>query len=158
MAPSSTRQLDSPTWSHPSRLLPSNKVTQPASWLTAFGASEPGRKPRAVRARAKRTVRLDAIPMVFPHFLNFEFVAGAVARMDEIAPSLSTWGSCPLFPRLRNPKSKCSLLDSLLRSGAMGDAIKGGNNDGQDTVRPGDDDAPPGARGRICRSRGRKYR
>src|SRR5215468_5565194 len=70
MAPSSTRQLDSPTWSHPSRLLPSNKVTQPASWLTAFGASEPGRKPRAVRARAKRTVRLDAIPMVFPHFLN----------------------------------------------------------------------------------------
>src|SRR5215475_712613 len=100
MAPSSTRQLDSPTWSHPSRLLPSNKVTQPASWLTALGASEPARKPRAVRARAKRTVRLDAIPMVFPHFLNFEFVDGAAARMDEIAPSLSTWGSCPLFPRL----------------------------------------------------------
>src|SRR5215467_8993465 len=89
MAPFSTRQLDSPTWSHPSRLLPSNRVTQPASWLTAFGAREPAEKPRVVRARARRTVRLDAIPMVCPHFLNFEFVDGAAARMDEIVPSLS---------------------------------------------------------------------
>src|SRR5215475_12528092 len=86
MAPPSTRQLDSPTWSHPSRLLPSNRVTQPASWLTAFGAREPAEKPRAVRARARRTVRLDAIPMVFPHFLNFEFDGGAAARKDEIVP------------------------------------------------------------------------
>src|SRR5262245_63091742 len=159
MAPPSTRQLDSPTWSHPSRLLPSNRVTQPASWLTAFGAREPAEKPRAVMARAKRTVRLDAIPMVFPHFLNFEFVDGAAARMNEIAPSLSTWGSCPLFPRL-SAKPECKILASgfVIALRAMGDAIKGGNIDGQGTVRPRDDDAPPGARGRICRSRGREYR
>src|SRR5215831_3003798 len=84
MAPPSTRQLDSPTWSHPSRLLPSNRVIQPASWLTAFGAREPAEKPRAVKARARPTVRLNAIPMVFPHFLNFEFDGGAAARKDEI--------------------------------------------------------------------------
>src|SRR5262245_21907191 len=103
MAPSSTRQLDSRPSSHPSSPVPSNKVTQPASWPTAFGTGEPARKPRAVRAA--RTVLIDAIPMVFPHFLNLEFVDGAAARMDEIAASLSTWGSCPLFPRLSaNPE------------------------------------------------------
>src|SRR5262245_35799545 len=89
MAPPSTRQLDSPTWSHPSRLLPSNRVTQPVSWLSAFSTREPAEKTRAVRARARRTVPFDAIPMVFPHFLNFEFVDIAAARMDEIVPSLS---------------------------------------------------------------------
>jgi len=53
--------------------------------------------------------------MVFPHFINFEFVGGAAARMDEIAPSLSTWGSCPLFPELSaKPESKRVLLDSSL--------------------------------------------
>src|SRR5215471_5091252 len=118
MAPSSTRQLDSPTWSHPSRLLPSNKITQPASWLTAFGASEPARKLRAVMARAKPTVRLDAIPMVFPHFLNFYLSTERPQEWTK-SPHLCQHGIPARYSRdsVRNPNSKCSLPDSSLRSG-----------------------------------------
>src|SRR5262249_46936039 len=92
-------------------------------------------------------------------FFEFLFVDGAAARMDEIAPSLSTWDSCPLFPRLSaKPEFKMLASGFVIALRAMGDAIKGGNNDGQGTVRPRDDEGPRGARGRICRSRGREHR
>src|SRR5215510_16320765 len=81
-APSSTRQLAVPTWSQPSRLLPSNSWVQPVPvWAKAPWIN------MAAPARASAMVIADTRVMVFPPDVSKHLPDGSLlaARLAEHA-------------------------------------------------------------------------
>src|SRR5215510_16621114 len=85
-APSSTRQLAVPTWSQPSRLLPSNSWVQPVPvWAKAPWIN------MAAPARASAVVIADRRVMVFPpdvskHFAQRQPLAARLPERADHSP------------------------------------------------------------------------